>query len=418
MKKIAIIGGGISGLGLLHLLDQNAEHEVTLFEQESVVGGHANGVSYDQDQIDTGFMVCNKKTYPNIMNLFGELQIPLHPTSMALSCSNADKQIEFSFENFGSSILQTIKNTHFLYHLTRSQYKIRKDIAHNRITEADTIESYSQRRKIHPLVYNYFTVPVVACVWSQMNEQSVGAMPAKQIFEFMNNHQLLQYNQPRWYSIEGSSRQYTNALSALHNKHIRTSCTVEKVSDHNGHKLVVVMQNGIKKQELFDTVVFACHSDEVNRMCSDLPQDMTDILESVQYKQNNTVLHTDTAWMPADKKNWGAWNFVKRSGDSRYVCTYWINKLQKIQSDKNIFITLDPTKEIDLDQVIDNFQYSHPIFTAQSHAALKKLDLVQGSDGYYLAGAWTRHGFHEDGLWSALKVFQHIEGHTPQGYQL
>lgn len=415
-RRVVIVGGGISGMGLVYLLGKRSDYEVTLIEAGAYLGGHANAKWVDQELIDTGFMVCNERTYPNIMQLFWELEIDLEPTTMAFACDDEQTNFSICYHNIPWRVWYTLRKLPFIVQVMIAQWRIRKDLHAGKIQAEETIESYCMRRKIPQRARDYFIIPVVASVWSQMEEDKALAMPAKQIFNFMDNHRLLQSRQPQWYSIKGSSWSYVEQIQNLRADSVILGAEVERVENKGEHKEISYIVDGEHKTIEADCVVYACHSEDIPRLCADLDAQQQAITEAVAYSQNDTVMHMDPRWMPRNPDEWGAWNFVREASNNRYVCTYWLNRLQHLENTENIFITLNPSDEIDAGKILERMNYAHPIFTTQSSEVMDTLDGVQGKDGYYFAGAWTRHGFHEDGLWSVVKVYEHLTGEIPQGY--
>jgi len=408
-QRIAVVGAGISGLASAWLLSRH--HEVTLFEAGSYLGGHTNTVDVSLEgrthPVDTGFLVFNDKTYPNLLGLFRELGVASVATEMSFAVSLENPDLEWA----GSSLATVFGQKRNL--LRPAFWAMLKDILRfNRESTAWLAANPETPRSLQDFLNaggysesfaNWYLLPMAAAIWScptgQMRE-----MPLATFIRFCQNHGLLQiFDRPQWRSVQGGGREYVRRI-AEQLKDVRLACPVAAVS-RDAQGLRVTHAQG---SEHFDQVVMACHSDQALSILGFTASDaQRDVLAAIRYQPNRAVLHTDAALLPRDRKLWSAWNYFAGLGEPGHQAvgvSYLINRLQPLPFETPVVVTLNPAREPDPAHVLAEFDYAHPIFDGPAIAAQQRLAGVQGENGIWLAGAWGSYGFHEDGLKSALRV--------------
>lgn len=411
-KKIAVIGGGISGLGAAYVLSNT--YQVTLFEAENRLGGHARTVFAGKNgnqAVDTGFIVFNYPNYPELSQLFSELNVPIAKSDMSFGASLKDGTIEYALRNFDAIFAQrkNILNPRFV--------KMVWDI--NRfntigLTLADdeslTIGQFLQRLRTGDWFRDYYLLPLSGAIWSTPTEKILD-FPAYAMLQFFKNHALLSRSgQHQWYTVKGGSREYVNRLeNALAQKRveIRVKTPVASVTRH---QTGVVVKTYSCEPQTFDEVVFATHSDDTLCLLSDPSKFEQRNLGSIKYQNNDVVLHSDVTVMPKLHKCWSSWVYTERKDKStdKIDLTYWMNSLQPIPLDDPLFVTLNSTHNIDQNQIYDQVTMRHPVYDVGVLSAQKDLSLNNGQNRTWFSGAWMKNGFHEDGLSSGLDVARSI----------
>ena len=411
-KKIAVIGGGVSGLGAAYALSNT--YQVTLFEAENRLGGHARTVfagKNGQQPVDTGFIVFNYPNYPELSQLFSELNVPIAKSDMSFGASLKDGTIEYALRNFDTIFAQrkNILNPRFV--------KMVWDI--NRfntigLTVADdeslTIGQFLQRLKTGNWFRDYYLLPLSGAIWSTPTEKILD-FPAYAMLQFFKNHALLSRSgQHQWYTVKGGSREYVNRLEnvlAQKRVEIRVKTPVASVTRH---QTGVVVKTYSCEPQTFDEVVFATHSDDTLSLLSDPSKFEQRNLNSIKYQNNDVVLHSDVNVMPKLHKCWSSWVYTERKDKNidKIDLTYWMNSLQPIPLDDPLFVTLNSTHNIDQNQIYDQVTMRHPVYDAGVLSAQKDLSLNNGHNRTWFSGAWMKNGFHEDGLSSGLDVARSI----------
>ncbi|MFZ2269758.1 MAG: FAD-dependent oxidoreductase [Azonexus sp.] len=408
-KRIAVVGAGISGLASAWLLSR--EYDVTLFEAGSYLGGHSNTVDVTLEgkthPVDTGFLVFNEKTYPNLIAMFEQLGVASVETEMSFAVSLENPDLEWA----GSSLATVFAQKRNL--LRPSFWSMLADILRfNRESTAWlathpeqplSLQDFLRAGCYSPAFADWYLLPMAAAIWSCPTGQ-MRDMPLATFIRFCQNHGLLQvFDRPMWRTVQGGAREYVRKI-AERLSDIRLACPVSTVT-REGDRLHVTHAHG---SELFDQVVMACHSDQSLAILGGAASHaQRTVLSAIRYQPNRAVLHTDPALLPRDEKLWSAWNYFAGQGDpgeQPVGVSYLINKLQPLPFKTPVVVTLNPAREPDPAKVLAEFDYAHPIFDGPAIAAQQKLAAVQGENGIWLAGAWGSYGFHEDGLKSALRV--------------
>ncbi|MBX9267986.1 NAD(P)/FAD-dependent oxidoreductase [Chromobacterium violaceum] len=408
-QRIAVIGSGIAGLATAHFLSRR--HAVTLFEAADYLGGHTHTVDVTVDgrdfAVDTGFLVFNDRTYPNLIALFQELGIPSHPSDMSFSVSLGHGRLEWAGRNLDSVFVQrgNLLSPGFWGMLSdilrfnrEAERNLRRAIeapqSLGRLLDAD---GYGARFRRH------YLLPMAAAIWSSPC-RDILSFPAETFLRFCLNHGLLQLRgRPQWRTVPGGARQYVDKIAAGL-ADVRLSTPVLRASRVDGRLRLLTASS----EETFDAAVFATHAPQTLGMLADAGELERRILSAVRYQANEAVLHTDAALLPRRQAAWSAWNFLAdEPDDSRAVgVSYLLNQLQPLPVATPVVVTLNPPRPPDPAKVLGRFRYQHPLLDAAAIAAQKALPSIQGRHGCWFAGAWTGYGFHEDGLKSALRVAQ------------
>jgi len=410
--RIAIVGTGISGLTAAHYLHR--EHEITVFEADTRVGGHANTVDVTVDgrehAVDTGFIVYNEQNYPGFVALLRDLGIATQPTDMSFGVSDRTTGIEFRATNLNTIFAQrrNVANRPFLRMLTdilrfnRAARALVESSAGDGAPEM-TLREFLRRGRYSPDFARQFIVPLGASLWSA-DPETFTEMPALAYARFMYNHGLLQITRrPQWRTITGGSRNYVQALTAGFSDRIRVATPIRKIvaAPAGGAGVELLTEQG---PESFDRVIVATHSDQALRMLADSTPAERAVLGAIRYQRNTTTLHTDERMLAAEPRARASWNYTVRVGAQRATVTYCMNSLQSIESTRPLLVTLNRRDEIDERSVLAEFEYAHPVFDAAAMSAQRRRDEIQGTRGIYFAGAYWGYGFHEDGVQSARAV--------------
>jgi predicted NAD/FAD-binding protein len=411
-QRIAVIGSGISGLASAWLLQrQSPNRQVTLFEAQPRLGGHANTVDVTLEgqtyPVDTGFLVFNDRTYPNLIAMFEHLGVASVQSEMTFAVSLKNPDLEWAGSNlftvFGQkrNLLRT-KFWAMLGDILRFNRESNAWLA-SHPGEDQSLRDFLAQGRYAKSFSDWYLLPMAAAIWSCPTEQ-MRDMPLLTFVRFCQNHGLLQvFDRPMWRTVQGGSRTYVNKIAARLSD-VRLACPVASI-ERFGDALQVNHASG---SEVFDQVVMACHSDQSLKLLGDAATpEQKSLLAAVRYQPNRAVLHTDRRLLPRDQRLWSAWNYFAGHGEpgaQPVGVSYLINRLQPLPFQTPVVVTLNPAEEPDPAKVLASFEYDHPIFDGPAIAAQQRLAQVQGDNGIWLAGAWGGYGFHEDGLNSALRV--------------
>jgi predicted NAD/FAD-binding protein len=403
--RIAIIGTGISGLGAAWALSR--DHDITVFEAEDRLGGHSNTVDVSTPlgsvPVDTGFIVYNEVTYPNLTRLFGHLGVATEESNMSFSFS-ANRRFEYGASLRG--VLSSPPN------LARKRFRsMLTDINRFRrigqTIEArpnESIREVLERYDFSPGFIDDYMFPMTGAIWSSPRDE-IAKFPARSILRFMANHGLIDIvGRPRWRTVTGGSSSYVELLSASFADRIRLGSPVQSVVRAGSQVIVSSAGNS----ETFDHVLFANHSDQALRVLgSDATEAERKMLGDIEYTSNTAVLHSDVSQMPRRRSAWSSWNAMSDSGDdenSRVSLTYWMNRLQNLDPSYPLLVTLNPNTEPDPRLTHARFEYAHPRFDNKAIEAQEGIAHIQGMNQTWFVGAYLGYGFHEDGLQSGLNV--------------
>lgn len=405
--KIAIIGTGISGLGAAWLLHRN--HDIHIFERNDYIGGHANTIRSPSNppfhpDIDTGFIVYNEETYPNFIALLDHIHVERTKTDMSFAVSMDGGRMEYSGDHLFAQKSNLIRPQ--FHRMWMDILRFYRQAPH--ILDQDyqgSLNEYLRDNHYSDIFINAHILPMAAAIWSTGSE-TVGDFPAQSFVRFFINHGLFRLiNRPQWWTIQGGSQKYVEALSRPFRSSIRLNAPVKSITRHKDHVLV--------DGEKFDHVILACHSDQSLDLLSDASKDETSILSSFPYAPNIAYLHSDETFMPRRKKTWSSWNYLSHAdnGDTNKLClTYWMNKLQPfIGTDQNYFVTLNPPAPPAADKTHKIINYAHPQFTDAARRSWGNIGTIQGINRTWFCGAWCGYGFHEDGLTSGLTIAESLD---------
>lgn len=410
-QNIAIIGAGVSGLSAAYEL--SAYNQVTLFEAESRLGGHARTVMAGRNgdvPVDTGFIVFNHHNYPNLTRMFDELDVPTKKSIMGFAASIGGGEIEYGLNNLSALTAQRRNLLRPQYMRMISDILRFQKLALRTARDPDmTLGAFLDELRLGEWFRRYYLLPMAGAIWSSTPEQ-MEDFPARSLVQFFHNHALLTTKQHQWHTVDGGSIQYVSRIARAIEGNggiIRAGSAVQGVRRRGGGAEIRVTGG---EWQRFDKVIFACHSDQAIRMLEDPTAAERKIVGAIRYQPNTAVLHRDESQMPRRRKCWTSWVFVSpdRQPRPQIGLTYWMNSLQGIPESEPLFVSLNPAEPIRDELVYDQAEFSHPVFDRAAMRAQQALPSIQGLNGTYFCGAWTRWGFHEDGYHSAMQVVESI----------
>ncbi|HET7793306.1 MAG TPA: FAD-dependent oxidoreductase [Rhizobacter sp.] len=416
MRRVAVIGSGISGLSAAYTLAPEAQ--VTLFEAGDYFGGHTHTVDITLDGVthgvDTGFLVFNERTYPNLIRLLGELGVATSASDMSFSVKAPDIGLEWSGSNLNTVFAQR-------RNLVRPAFlrMLAEILRFNRLTTAlaeqgadaalqQPIGDFLAEHRFTAAFRDWYFLPMIGCIWSCPTDQML-RFPIATLIRFCHNHGLLQVaNRPRWFTVAGGARNYVHKmLPRIADARLNTP--VRSVRRQAGG-VFVSTDHGTER---FDDLVLACHSDQSLALLADATEAEREVLGAIRYHRNRAVLHTDTSLLPTRRGAWAAWNYERATDAPREqaaVCLhYLINRLQPLPFTQPVVVSLNPVREPSAASVHGEFDYAHPVFDSAAIAAQQRLPALQGHGNTWFCGAWTRYGFHEDGLMSGLAAAEGLQ---------
>jgi predicted NAD/FAD-binding protein len=415
--KIAIVGSGVSGLGSAYALKE--VHDVTLYEKDLRLGGHANTVTVDYDgepvNVDTGFIVYNTRNYPNLCGLLQALDVDSVETDMSFAFAGAGVEWSSNFPHGVFAQKRNVANPRFL--------RMLMDIARfNRIAVEDleqglldelTLGGYLRLRRFGSDFERRYLLPMGAAIWSTC-EGGISGVPAESFVRFFANHSLLQMIQPTWRTIRGGSRTYVDRLAVILGPRVQLGLAVRRVRRIADGVEVTDSRGAVQR---YDQLIFACHSDQALDLLADADVNERAFLGAIRYAPNRAFLHRDPSLMPGRRAAWGSWNYLAERGRGEPGgVTYWMNGLQGIDQGRPVFVSLNPPREPHPALTFGVFDYDHPQFDTPALAAQRRFGRIQGRGGVWFAGAWLGYGFHEDGLTAGLRVAMALGGEVPWAF--
>ncbi len=416
--KIAIIGSGISGLSCAYFLSE--KYSVKIFEKNNYLGGHSNTVTIDYEgkeiSVDTGFIVFNHETYPNLKSFFKLLDVAYEKSNMSFAVKIDNGSLEYAGTNL-ATVFSQIKNAFNPQFLIMLRDIMRFNKKAINILEQPFNANYTLQNLLDDLgVKKYFRefylLPMSGAIWSCPLETML-AYPAQSFVAFFKNHGLLTVaNQPQWYTVSGGSKEYVKKIADKIGQN-SISLNDEVISvERLGEKVCVKSKKG---EEFFDFVFFASHGNQVLPLLKNASAAEKEIFSTFKYQQNLAVLHRDSSLMPNAKKAWSSWVYSNNSKNEnqQISITYWMNNLQNIDSKYPLFVTLNPSQEIAKEKIFACFNYDHPIFDSQAVSSQARIDEIQGVDKIFFCGAYQKNGFHEDGISSAILAINKLKIFAP-----
>ena len=407
--RIAVIGSGISGLSAAHYLSK--KNKVDLFEKEDHFGGHSYTIDVKDNNnhvpVDIGFIVFNFKTYPNFVKFLNDNGIEIEKSNMSFSVSVKETEIEYC----GKGLLGIFSNKKNLLNFDFFKmffeiikfYKKSNDLKN--IEENLTLDDFLKREKMSKYFINYHIIPMVSAIWS-MPPYEAKQMPLKFFLKFFQNHGLFNLkNRPQWYTIKNRSRTYVKKILETISGEYYKNYRINKISRlSNGVK---VYYGGNNEFFDYDKVVIATHADEALSLITDPTPEEKSILANFKYKNNIAIIHTDETLMPKNKKAWSSWNSsVNKENTSETSITYWLNLLQNLKTNKNIFLSLNPFLKIDPKKIISRVKFTHPYYDKEALENQNRLKNIQNKKNLLFCGSYFGYGFHEDGIKSSLEMIK------------
>ncbi len=402
--KIAIIGTGISGLGIAYLLAPH--YNITVYEKNTYLGGHSRTIEVPTGNkhtpVDTGFIVFNNWNYPNLMGLFKALDIPYQKSDMSFGVSIGNGWLEYS-----SSAMFTQKRNW----LRPDYYGMLADIlqfnkrapAYIKQDANITLQACLDQLNMGEWFRRYYLLAMGAAIWSCPID-TIMKFPARTFLQFFKNHGLLSINnRPQWYTVTGGSREYVARLTNRFKEKVKLGLGVSKVNPYY-NKIAVLDEAGCT--EIYDQVIFACHADEALTIIDD-PAPYQEVIGQFDYQDNQIIVHSDLSFMPHEKKCWASWVYLSEGKEYQKQAvslSYWMNNLQGLDKDYPIIITLNPSRRPQEDLILDEHTFSHPVFDFKAIKAQGHIQTIQGKNNLWFCGAYQRYGFHEDGLLSAVSI--------------
>lgn len=418
-EKLAIIGTGISGLGAAYFLAK--DYDLTLYEKADYIGGHTNTLDVKEDgkliPIDTGFIVFNHVTYPNLLRLFNTLNVPTKKSDMSFSVQYAPTNLEFCGSGLNGLFAQRLnffkpRYIKMLLEINRFNVNAPKILSDAKYDDWDLGRYMREEGYGEDILHNYL-IPMSSAVWSTPPDLML-SFPAKTLVRFFHNHGFLGLStQHQWWTVDGGSREYISRITKDFKDKIHLNAGVASVM-REGKQVKVTLENG--KTELFDKVVMATHGPTSAKLVKNLTPLEQELLPLYKYQKNIATLHTDASDMPKKRFIWSSWNYkITRGNDGKLqpFTIYWMNQLQGVSKNKNYFVTINDPSRINKEHIISEIEYEHPLFSVEAALGQEKLPKLNETGPIYYAGAYFRYGFHEDGFLSAVNVAEAILKRNP-----
>ncbi len=421
MTSVAIIGTGIAGLGCAHLL--KGRFKVVLFEKENRIGGHSNTVEVEENgqrlPVDTGFMVFNKITYPNLVKLFEQLDVPIKPTTMSFSVQHLPSGLEWNGAGLNRLFAQRrnlLRPRFWKLLLTINRFnKEAPRLLEDPAFEDTTLRELAQQRGYGEDFLHHYLIPMGAAVWSTPPARMLD-FPAMTLMRFWKNHGFLGLDTHfQWWTIEGGSREYVKRLIAPFRDSIRTREAVVSVRRLSDGRAEIVSSSGQK--EIFDRVILACHADEALALLDRPDEEERNLLSLFEYQNNTAIIHTEVRFMPKRRLCWASWNYrIEVGADGAPLpptVHYWMNSLQGVSKKINYFVSLNVQDQIDPEKILHRIEYTHPLFSTEAVHAQTKLPALNrrsASQAVFFCGSYFKYGFHEDALSAGLDAARAVTG--------
>jgi predicted NAD/FAD-binding protein len=410
--RVAVIGTGISGNVAAYYL--NKQHDVTVYEANGYIGGHTHTHDIEwagsQYAIDTGFIVFNEKTYPNFIALMDELGVASKPTTMSFSVKSELNGLEYNGHSLNTLFAQRLNLLRPSFHrmirdILRFNREAPLSLEQNKAEIG--LGEYLRSAGYSKQFIDHYIIPMGAAIWST-DPRQMQEFPARFFIRFFLNHGLLQVkDRPRWFVIEGGSKEYVTPLTNSFAHRIRLGTPVESVMRFPSH--VVIKARG-HQSENFDAVFIATHSNQALKILADASKDELDVLGAIKYQQNEAVLHTDKSLLPRRRRAWAAWNYhIPDQQQEQVALTYNMNILQGIDAPVQFCVTLNNSRAVSGKKIIKRVSYEHPVYTPDVLVAQARQHEINATNRTYFCGAYWRNGFHEDGVVSALNALQHFK---------
>lgn len=422
--RIAVVGAGIAGLGAAWLLGRR--HAVRVFERNAHLGGHSNTIEVASGGaalgVDTGFVVYNERNYPHLSRLFRHLGVQTRPTDMSFAASVDDGRVEYAGSDLNTLFAQRGNLVSPAYWgMLRDILRFNRDAKRSLLTgdaEGLSLGTYLARGGYGPRLADHYLLPMAAAIWS-CPTATMREFPAVSFLHFFRNHGLLDLvDRPQWRTVVGGSRRYVAKLVADLPDGAQASLPAVRVRRADDGVYVHTADGAAHR---FDGVVLACHADEALRLIEAPRPAEAAILSRFGYQENRTLLHSDAALMPRQRRVWSSWNYLAATGASgteRVSVSYWMNRLQGLPEDRQFFVSLNPLREPDPAKVIAELSYHHPVFDGEAVRAQGLLPQLQGRDRIWFCGSYAGYGFHEDALASAVAVARGLGVEAPWAREL
>lgn len=414
-QSIAVVGGGVAGIVAAYLLQRR--HRVTLIEAAPRLGGHTHTVTIPQGPdagtpVDTGFIVHNDRTYPLFREFIRQLEVAAAPTDMSFGYWDgaghywAGTDLRGLFARPGSWVSPT--HWRFLWGINAFGRITRERLRAGRLLGL-TLADHLDRERFHEAVIEGYVLPMGAAIWSAASAEMLD-FPAESFARFYDNHGLLDLRErPTWHYIPGGSHSYVQAFMKTFGGKILTGHPIAGIRREPGQ--VVLRWADGREDSAFDAVVIATHADQACRLIEDPSAQETRLLSPWRYSRNETVLHTDSSWLPPRRSAWACWNYLHRVGqkeDSHPCVSYYMNRLQQLRTRNDYFVTLNPRRDISAGHRIAEMNYEHPIYDFASLNTQRELPELNGVNRTWFCGSYFAHGFHEDAVRSAVEVAEHF----------
>ena len=412
--KIAVIGSGISGLSAAYYLSK--KHKVDLFEKEDHFGGHSYTIDIEHDKenkknisVDIGFIVFNHLTYPNLINFFNENKIDIEESNMSFSVTVKGTSIEYSGKGFNGIFANKINFFNFKF--VKMFFEIinfyKKCSKLEKIEDQETLGSYLKKNNLSKFFIDYHIIPMVSAIWS-MPPYEANQMPLKFFIKFFQNHGLFKLkDRPQWYTVTNRSRTYVNKILKKISGEYFKNYNINKVKSND--KGVKIFYGDESEYFDYDKVIIAAHADEALKIIESPSEDEKKILKNFSYKKNLAIIHTDETIMPKNRKSWCSWNSaINQNNLNQNSVTYWLNLLQNLNINKDIFLTLNPFFKIDEKKIIKKVSFTHPYYNQEALDSQKHLKSIQNKKNILFCGSYFGYGFHEDGIKSSLDMLKYL----------